>query len=98
MGPAGDSQCAIQVHAKLWQRFTHERDTPWAPADVKYVTAGLTPLTTRRLGCLIVQFPWSFKSTAANEEWLGDVLAAFAPFPLGVEVRHSSCAEQESTP
>ncbi len=26
--------------AKLWQRFTHERDTPWAATDVDQVTAG----------------------------------------------------------
>jgi uncharacterized protein YecE (DUF72 family) len=77
--------------AKLWQRFTHERDTPWAQADVDLVTAGLAPLgDAGRLGCLLAQFPWSFKRTTANEEWLGDVLSAFARFPLGVEVRHSS--------
>jgi uncharacterized protein YecE (DUF72 family) len=80
--------------AKLWQRFTHERDTPWAQADVDLVTAGLAPLDEAgRLGCLLAQFPWSFKRTAANEEWLGDVLTAFARFPLGVEVRHSSWSD-----
>jgi uncharacterized protein YecE (DUF72 family) len=77
--------------AKLWQRFTHERETAWAPADVESVSTGLQPLRDAgRLGCLLAQFPWSFKRTAANEEWLGDVLTAFAHFPLGVEVRHSS--------
>ena len=80
--------------AKLWQRFTHERDTPWAATDVDQVTAGLAPLhDAGRLGCLLVQFPWSFKRTAASEEWLSDVLTAFARFPLGVEVRHSSWNE-----
>ena len=77
--------------AKLWQRFTHERDTPWAAADVQAVTTGMEPLADAdRLGCLLLQFPWSFKRTAENEEWLGDVLGAFARFPLAVEVRHSS--------
>src|SRR5919197_1595253 len=64
--------------AKLWQRFTHERDTPWAATDVDSVTAGLAPLhDAGRLGCLLAQFPWSFKRTAANREWLGDVVGAF---------------------
>lgn len=77
--------------AKLWRRFTHERDTPWAHTDVEQVTTGFAPLhDAGRLGCVLVQFPWSFKRTAANEEWLGDVFTAFARFRLGLEVRHSS--------
>jgi uncharacterized protein YecE (DUF72 family) len=81
----------FEFTAKLWQRFTHERDTPWTKADVEQVTEGLVPLhDAGRLGCVLLQFPWSFKRTAANEEWLGDLLTAFARFPLGVEVRHGS--------
>ncbi len=77
--------------AKLWRRFTHERDTAWSPGDVALARAALVPLAeAERLGCLLAQFPWSFKRSPANEEWLGDVLAAFAEFPVSVEVRHSS--------
>ncbi len=36
--------------------------------DVKEVTAGLAPLHDGgRLGCVLVQFQWSFKRTAAND-------------------------------
>ncbi len=77
--------------AKLWQRFTHQRDTAWAPAEVDQVRAGLTPLAEAdRLGCVLIQFPWSFKRDPASREWLEDVVGAFAEFPLAVEVRHSS--------
>jgi uncharacterized protein YecE (DUF72 family) len=43
-----------------------------------------------RLGCVLVQFPWSFKRDAASREWLGDLVGAFGEFPLAVEVRHGS--------
>lgn len=77
--------------AKLWQRFTHERDRAWSPDDVAVTRDGIAPLADAgRLGCVLAQFPWSFKRTSESREWLDDVLGAFAEFPLAVEVRHSS--------
>lgn len=77
--------------AKLYQRFTHQRETAWSRAEVAQVTEGLQPLQDAgRLGCVLVQFPWSFKRDDAAREWLGDVVAAFAAFPLAIEVRHAS--------
>jgi uncharacterized protein YecE (DUF72 family) len=77
--------------AKLWRRFTHERDRSWGTQEVEQVTAGLAPLMERdALGCLLVQFPWSFKRQPATEEWLDDILRAFSAFPVSVEVRHAS--------
>lgn len=82
---------AFQFTAKLWQRFTHERDTAWTQDEVALTRAGLEPLAEAgKLGCVLVQFPWSFKRTDASREWLDDVLGAFASFPLAVEVRHGS--------
>lgn len=84
----------FQFTAKLWQRFTHERDKPWSLDDVAAVTAALDPmLDAGKLGAVLAQFPWSFKRTPENEEWLGDVLGAFERFPVAVEVRHSSWNE-----
>ena len=77
--------------AKLWRRFTHERDTAWTREDVAVVRDGLTPLQDAdRLGCLLVQFPWSFKREPASREWLDDVIRAFEGFPIAIEVRHAS--------
>lgn len=77
--------------AKLWQRFTHERDAAWTSDEVALTREGLQPLADEgRLGCVLAQFPWSFKRTLESREWLDDVLGAFSPFPLAVEVRHSS--------
>jgi uncharacterized protein YecE (DUF72 family) len=77
--------------AKLYQRFTHQRREAWTQPEVDEVRRGLTPLMEAgRLGCLLVQFPWSFKREDTSREWLGDVVTAFAEFPLVVEVRHAS--------
>jgi len=77
--------------AKLWRRFTHERDEAWTPAEVDAVRSGLDPLQERdRLGAVLIQFPWSFKATDASLEWLSDVSDAFSEYPLVVEVRHAS--------
>jgi len=82
---------AFRFTAKLYQRFTHRRDEAWTTGEVDEVRRGFLPLLEAgRLGCVLVQFPWSFKRDAAAREWLGDLAGAFAEFPLAVEVRHSS--------
>jgi len=76
---------------KLWQRFTHERTSAWTPADERDVRIALEPLhAAGKLGAVLIQFPWSFKRSDENREWLGDIVNAFAEFPLVVEIRHES--------
>lgn len=76
---------------KLWQRFTHERESWPSDDEIQVFTSGIAPLAVEgRLGALLVQFPWSFKNTPENVEWLDRVLDAFADFPLALEVRHAS--------
>jgi uncharacterized protein YecE (DUF72 family) len=80
--------------AKLWKRFTHERETAWTEDEVGQARAGLDPLQEAgRLGALLLQFPWSFRNTAENREWLDDLIRTFSDFPLVLEVRHSSWNE-----
>lgn len=77
--------------AKLWRRFTHERDEAWSRDEAAAVRDGLAPLADAdRLDALLVQFPWSFRNSEESREWLADVCAEFATFPLAVEVRHES--------
>lgn len=76
--------------SKLWQRFTHER-TAWSADELRQARAGLEALAEEgRLGAVLVQFPWSFRNTPENREWLGDVLRAFKDLPRVLEVRHAS--------
>lgn len=76
---------------KLWQRFTHERESAWTRSEVRVVREALDRLEgAGRLGAVLAQFPWSFRRTDENVAWLEDVLAAFESYPRVVELRHSS--------
>ena len=77
--------------AKVWRRFTHERDEAYGAEEVEEARAALDALhRAGRLGAALLQFPWSFKRTDANEEWLRGLFRAFAGLPLVLEVRHDS--------
>jgi uncharacterized protein YecE (DUF72 family) len=77
--------------AKLWRRFTHERGAAFTADDVRAARAPLDRLLERqRLGAVLLQFPWSYRYTDQNIEWLRDVEAAFRGLPLVLEVRHVS--------
>ena len=79
----------FQFTAKLWQRFTHERSA--SPEDERVFKQGIEPLASAgRLGALLVQFPWSFKSTPENRRYLTELCARFKEFPIVIEVRHAS--------
>ncbi|HEY0025937.1 MAG TPA: DUF72 domain-containing protein [Longimicrobium sp.] len=76
---------------KLHQRFTHQRTAAWTAAEVDEVRAGFDPMMeSGRLGAVLLQFPWSFRRTDENREWLNDVTTTFAGYPLVVEVRHAT--------
>jgi len=80
---------SFKFTAKLWKRFTHERNANLQ--DEKAFKKGLDPLqASGRLGALLLQFPWSFKNTRENHEYLSGLLMQFLEYPLVVEVRHSS--------
>ncbi|HEX9727514.1 MAG TPA: DUF72 domain-containing protein [Gemmatimonadales bacterium] len=77
--------------AKLWRRFTHDRGEAWSQTDVDTVRDGFAPLhEAGKLGCLLMQFPWSYKRDVRSREWLDDLTRAFRDFPLALEVRHAS--------
>ncbi len=85
-----EANSRFKFTAKLWQRFTHERQA-FGAEEVKQVTIGMDPLASAdRLGAVLVQFPWSFKNDDTGRAWIASVLDTFKQYPLVVEVRHSS--------
>ncbi len=75
--------------ARLAKQFTHERQLE--PQAVTSFSDGLRPLhRAGKLGCLLMQFPWAFRYTAENREFLIELRRAFSEFPLVAEFRHSS--------
>ena len=81
--------------AKLQRRFTHERRL--AESEIAAFSRGLRPLLEAgKLGCLLMQFPWSFRFTEENRDFFIRLRRAFGEFPLVAEMRHSSWMMQEA--
>jgi uncharacterized protein YecE (DUF72 family) len=76
---------------KLWKRFTHERSTSWTASEVRQARAGFEAMADeRRLGAVLLQFPWSFRNDDENNEWIHDLISDLDGLPLVVEIRHAS--------
>lgn len=86
-----DENPGFKFTAKLYKAFTHERESWPGQPDIDAVRAGLDVLMdAQRFGALLVQFPWSFKRTVENRQWLARVVGTFSEYPLALEVRHVS--------
>lgn len=80
--------------AKVFHSFTHERQP--APNDEKEFKEGIAPIAEAgRLGALLLQFPWSFKFSPENRQYVVGLRKSFSEFPLVVEVRHTSWLDEE---
>jgi uncharacterized protein YecE (DUF72 family) len=81
--------------ALLGRRFTYDRALD--PAAVAAFKEGLRPLhKAGRLGCVVMQFPWSFRFTAENREFLITLRRTFHEFPLVAEMPHDSWLREEA--
>lgn len=79
--------------AKLYQRFTHERGQA-TNEDEKVFREGIEPLVEAgKFGALLLQFPWSFKNSDDERDYLSRLLDRFKDYPLVVELRHASWNE-----
>lgn len=86
---------AFQFTAKLNQQFTHQRVLQ--ESDIAEFKEGLCPLLRAgKLGALLMQFPWAYRFTAENREFLIRLRRAFHEFPLVAEMRHSSWLAEEA--
>jgi uncharacterized protein YecE (DUF72 family) len=83
----------FEFTVKVWQQFTHGKHE-WTAAEVEEFKSGIMPLAeAAKLGCLLFQFPASFRHTPERMDQLKSLLAAFHEFPKAVELRHSSWSE-----
>jgi len=86
---------AFQFTAVAARRFTYERELD--PAETARFTDGLWPLVrANRFGCLVLQFPWAFRFTTENREFLIRLRRAFHEFPMAAELRHASWQADEA--
>jgi uncharacterized protein YecE (DUF72 family) len=93
--------------AKLHRSFTHSPVAVMEPTsaatirpndeDERLAREGLEALAaTGKFGALLIQFPFSYKNTSLNREYLELLLRDFAEYPRVVEVRHSSWDNPET--
>ncbi len=79
----------FEFTAKLYRGFTH--DGRLERGEVRRFAEGLEPLIDAGLlGCLLMQFPWSFRCNRENLSYLLRVARAFGQYPLVAELRHAS--------
>jgi len=78
--------------AKAWQKLSHERpaeDETALITDCDEVRKSMAPLAEAGvLGALLLQFPWRFRCTPENRDYLERLFRRLREFPLVVEVRH----------
>ncbi|MBI3666508.1 MAG: DUF72 domain-containing protein, partial [Acidobacteria bacterium] len=85
----------FQFTAKLHRVFTHEGR--WGPADVRLYQEGLQPVAEAgRLGCVLMQFPWSFKFSRENRDYIIKLKKTFPEYALVAEMRHISWSADEA--
>lgn len=83
----------FEFTVKAWQQFTHKKGL-WTPEEAAEFKAGILPLAEAgKLGCLLFQFPASFKHTPETSDQLKRILEQFAEHPKAVELRHRSWGE-----
>ena len=75
---------------KLHQVFTHKRKE-FTRKDADDFKFGIEPLRAKdRLASILIQFPWSFANTTANNDYLVKLFQLFSGYPLAVEIRHGT--------
>jgi len=83
---------------KMYRDLTHRRDLTGAELSslAGRLRAALAPLAERgKLACLLAQFPWSFKATSENTEFLAALREAFSGLPLAVEFRNAEWVRED---
>lgn len=85
-----DQNPRFKFTLKLYQKFTHERRGITEADEVEF-KAGIEPIVEAgKLGCVLVQFPWSFKFFPASSQYLKRLVERFEELPLVLEVRNAS--------
>jgi uncharacterized protein YecE (DUF72 family) len=80
----------FEFTVKVWRRFTHDQQELHLHELQEFIE-GVQPLAeSNKLGCLLFQFPASFKRDDATRDRLKLLLDSFAGFTKAVELRHRS--------
>ena len=79
----------FEFTAKLYRGFTHDQNLD--PALLRRFSQGLEPLIDNGLlGCVLTQFPASFRLSAENLAYIGRLARAMPQYPLVAEFGNAS--------
>ena len=79
-----DFKFSVKAHKDMTHAETH------APEVFRRFQEVLAPMVEAgKLGCILAQFPWSFKRTVQNEERLQDFRDSVGTLPTVVEFRNA---------
>lgn len=85
----------FRLNIKVNGQFTHERE--FSADELNEFIERFTPLHEAGIsGPFLLQFPWSFRDTPENREYIERLAPFFAGRPAAVELRHGSWAGQET--
>src|SRR5437762_4188560 len=86
----------FEFTVKAWQQFTHKKGD-WTPAEVEEFKSGILPLVEAgKLGCILFQFPASFRHTPETLDRLKSLLEQFGDYPRVTELRHRSWGDVDT--
>ncbi|MGD0266531.1 MAG: DUF72 domain-containing protein [Candidatus Methylomirabilota bacterium] len=85
----------LEFAVKAHQDMTHSREK-YADALPPFREAVVPLREAGALACVLVQFPFSFKATAANADFLRRIVSDLAPDPVVVEFRHQTWTTDET--
>ena len=87
----GDFKFAVKLHSSM----THSRDA--GPNEYAQFNDALTPLDeSKKLGCLVAQFPYSFHRSDENIDYIKKMREQLGNYPVCAEFRNSQWLDAET--
>ena len=84
----------VKAHKSLTHEISEGQETN---KEFETFLEGISPLVqSGRLGCVLAQFPWSFKPSPENREYLGSLKQRLAGLPTVVEFRNRAWAQEDT--
>jgi uncharacterized protein YecE (DUF72 family) len=81
---------------KAFQGLTHERGEGNAEEFKTFVDALKPLIEQNKFGCVLAQFPWGFKATRENADYLRFVREQFGDVPVVIEFRNREWLTDET--
>lgn len=89
----------FQFCIKAHKEMTHELPAdPAARAETfgRFLSALQPMMASGKLGCILSQFPWSFKNTPQNRDYLAFTRESFKELPVVIEFRNRDWVSDET--